>query len=104
MKISKFKNGIVFIIAISSLLGTAFTIDSRYAKQSEVVKVEEKVIKIEKRLDIKILKDRADMLQERIWKYEDRYEEKTMSDSVKELVRDLQKELDEITKQLDKGE
>jgi hypothetical protein len=43
-----------------------FAFDARYAKT-------EYVTQIEQRLDAKILKDRADALQERMWRLEDRY-------------------------------
>ena len=72
-------------------------------EQEQVKKVQESVKKVETRLDNKILKDRGNLIQERIWKYEDRYDGKKMPDTIKEVVRDLQKELDDINKKLDKG-
>jgi hypothetical protein len=84
------------------MLGTAFTIDSRYAKQDEVKQVKKEIKEVDKRLDHKILKDRADMVQERMWKLEDRYVEKKMPKAVTEAIRDLQKEYDDIIKQLGK--
>ena len=65
-------------------------------------KVEQKVQKVEKRLDVKILKDRANTLQERIWKLEDRYEKKKMPKTVQEELRKLKAELIEIQKDLEK--
>jgi hypothetical protein len=106
MKLNKAKSQIAFIVAITTLLGTAFTVDNRYAKQTQTTakidSVEQTIQKVEQRLDKKILKDRANVLQERIWKYEDRYEDKPMPDSIKEVIRDLQKEFDDVTKELDK--
>ena len=106
MILNKEKSQIAFIVAITTLLGTAFTVDNRYAKQTQTTakidSVEQTIQKVEQRLDKKILKDRADVLQERIWKYEDRYEDKPMPDSIKEVIRDLQKEFDDVTKELDK--
>jgi replicative DNA helicase len=106
MKLNKAKSQIAFIVAITTLLGTAFTVDNRYAKQTQtqekIDSVEQTIQKVEQRLDKKILKDRANVLQERIWKYEDRYEDKPMPDSIKEVIRDLQKEFDDVTKELDK--
>jgi len=97
-----FKALVGFIIAISTLVGTAFTVDSRYAKEQQVRKVEQKVQKVEKRLDKKILRDRANALQERVWKLEDRYEKKRMPKTVQEELRKLKAELVQIQKDLEK--
>ena len=105
MKLDKAKGWVAFIIALTTLLATAFTVDNRYAKQTQTTakidSVEQTIQQVEQRLDKKILKDRADVLQERIWKYEDRYEDKPMPDSIKEVIRDLEKEFGDITKELD---
>ena len=97
-----FKTTLGFLIAISTLLGTAFTVDSRYAKEEQVKKVEQKVQKVEKRLDAKILKDRANAVQERIWKLEDRYNGKKIPAAVKEELRKNKAELTQIRKDLEK--
>jgi gas vesicle protein len=85
-------------------MGTAFSVDGRYAKVDDIQQVQEKVKKVETRLDNKILKDRANLIQERIWKYEDRYEGRTTPDTIKDVIRDLEKELSDINKKLDKGQ
>jgi hypothetical protein len=54
------------VITVGSVVTMLFAFDSRYAKT-------EYVAQIENRLDTKIKKDRADMLQERMWRLEDRY-------------------------------
>jgi|TARA_Y100000310_G_scaffold170757_1_gene170941 hypothetical protein len=95
---------IAVFIGVSTMMGTAFTIDSRYAKSAEVQEVKKEVRKVDKRLELKILKDRADYLQERIWKYEDRYADRDMPKEVKEMIRTLQKEFDEIMKKITEGE
>ena len=97
-----FKTLVGFLIALSTVVGTAFTVDNRYAKEQQVKKVEQKVQKVEKRLDKKILKDRANALQERIWKLEDRYEKKKMPKTVQEELRKLKIELVDIQKNLEK--
>ncbi len=84
------------IIMLTALGGTAFTIDARYAKNDTLSSVQADIQKVETRLDRKILNDRANRLQERIWKYEDRYEDKVMPEDTKEIVRDLKRELAEI--------
>ena len=97
-----FKALVGFLITISTLVGTAFTVDNRYAKNEQVKQVEQQVQKVEKRLDKKILKDRANALQERVWKLEDRYEKKKMPKTVQEELRKLKTELVEIQKNLEK--
>ena len=88
---------IAVAVGLSTLLGTAFTIDSRYAKTDYVEQ-------IDKRLELKILKDRANALQERMWKIEDRYgmEVSDMPDDKRDQYRKLKKEYDEIMKKIDK--
>ena len=97
-----FKTLVGFLIALTTLVGTAFTVDNRYAKDEQVKQVEQQVQKVEKRLDKKILKDRANALQERIWKLEDRYEKKKMPKTVQEELRKLKIELVDIQKNLEK--
>ena len=69
MKLDKAKGWVAFIIALTTLVGTAFTLDNRYAKQTQTTakidSVEQTIQQVEQRLDKKILKDRADVLQER---------------------------------------
>ena len=88
---------IAIAVGFSTLLGTAFTIDSRYAKTDYVEQ-------IDKRLELKILKDRANALQERIWKIEDRYgmEVSDMPDDKRDQYRKLKKEYDEIMEKIKK--
>ena len=97
-----FKTLVGFLIALSTVVGTAFTVDNRYAKDQQVKQVEQKVKQVEKRLDKKILKDRANALQERIWKLEDRYNGKKIPAAVKEELRKNKAELTQIRKDLEK--
>jgi hypothetical protein len=97
-----FKTLVGFLIALTTLVGTAFTVDNRYAKDEQVKQVEQQVQKVEKRLDKKILKDRANALQERIWKLEDRYNGKKIPAAVKEELRKNKAELVQIRKDLEK--
>jgi len=89
---------------LGGVLGTAFTIDSRYAKTGEIADIKDYVQKIDKRLEIKILKDRANALQERMWKIEDRYgmEIAKMPEEVREQYRELKKEYDDIMEKIKK--
>lgn len=86
------------------MMGTAFTIDSRYAKVGDILEINEYVEQVDKRLELKILKDRADAIQERMWKIEDRYgmEIAKMPEEVREQYRELKKEYDDIMEKIKK--
>ena len=56
---------------------------------------------LENRLDVKILQDQLFNVQERIWRIEDRYENKDMSIDAKEQHRTLLEEKTQIEKDLD---
>ena len=90
------------VVGASTIIGTAFTIDSRYAKVNDMAEVNEYVQKVDKRLEIKILKDRANAIQERMWKIEDRYGEEVskMPKDKRDQYRKLKKEYDEIMEKL----
>jgi len=97
-----YKSIIAAIIGIGTVVGTAFTVDSRYAKSAEVDSISAYIASVDDRLDIKILKDRADALQSRMWKLEDRYgmDIAKMPDDVREQYRELKKEFDEIMEKI----
>lgn len=78
----------ISLIGFVTALGTSyFAIDSHYAKAEEVKK-------IELRLEQKIVGDRSDKIQERIWKFEDRYKTKDQAPpEIQEQWRILEKEL-----------
>lgn len=80
------------IIALCTLIGivfgTYFWIDSRYALSEELKKTQQ-------RLDYKIISDRANSLQERIWKIEDRCKGGKTDQTTAEELRSLKKQLDE---------
>jgi len=99
---NKFSTIVAVSIGLCTMVGTAFTIDSRYAKIEQLDKVQSFAELVDKRLDLKILKDRADALQSRMWKLEDRYgmDVSKMPDGVREQYRELKKEYDEIMDKL----
>lgn len=57
--------------------------------------------RLENRFDVKILHDRLSNVQERIWKIEDRYENKKMGTDAKEQYRLLIDEKGQIEKELE---
>jgi hypothetical protein len=83
-KLTYYASLVGFIITI---ITAYFAIDSHYAKAAEVKK-------LELRLEQKIVADRSEKLQERIWKFEDRYPDKSKAPrEVQEAWRVLEKEL-----------
>ena len=95
---------ISLIVGACTMVGTAFTIDSRYAKTSDMADVTEYVQQVDKRLEVKILKDRANALQERMWKIEDRYGDDVskMPEDKRDQYRKVKKEYDEIMEKIRK--
>jgi hypothetical protein len=95
---NKINTWVALLIGISTLGGAMFAIDARYAKTEEISDIKDYVQQIDRRLEIKILKDRANALQERTWKIEDRYgmDIAKMPETVREQYRTLNKEYDEI--------
>ena len=85
------------LISIFFIIGLLFTLDNRWAKA-------EKLELVAMRLEQKIEKDRAFILQERIWKIDDRYKWKglEMPDLVLDEYRRLNKEMQEILKELER--
>ena len=95
---------IAVVVGFCTMMGTAFTIDSRYAKVGEMSEVNEYVQQVDERLELKILKDRADAIQERMWKIEDRYgmDVANMPEDKRDQYRKLKKEYDEIMEKINK--
>jgi len=73
------------IVGISSIITIVIKVDTRWAKASDLEKVEF-------RLEQKIQQDRVDALQERMWKLNDRYNTEEMPQEVKEEYREIKKE------------
>ena len=99
---NKMNTLIAVVVGFSTMMGTAFTIDSRYAKVGDILEINEYVEQVDKRLELKILKDRADAIQERMWKIEDRYGMNIakMPDDRRDQYRKLKKEYDEIMEKI----
>lgn len=88
---------ITSIIGLMTLIGIIFSVyfwmDDRYAN-AETVK------KIEQRLDYKIKSDQAQSIRERIWRIEDKFGSTPSNPIVKEELRKLQFDLNEINGQV----
>lgn len=84
------------IVGSITIVTTAIQVDRYYAKAAEVQQ-------IEWRLDQKIIQDRVNALQERIWRLEDRYGIDTteMAPEIREEIRKLKAERKHLDKELD---
>lgn len=82
------------LVGLCSLIGAVAAVDSRYAKQVYVEKIEQ-------RLDQKIWSDRYYQIQQRIWQLQDRYPiPQNMPQSVKEELRKLKFLKEQIERKL----
>jgi len=67
------------VISLGTILGLAFGLyfhfDKKFAKAEAIESIQHHVAQVDKRLDIKILEDRRDKLQERVWDLEKRFGE-----------------------------
>lgn len=77
------------ILAGAAVVGIIYGVDSRFAKA-------EYVQQIERRLDYKIDKDRAEALQERLWRLEDRYPKGDRPPEIRDECRKLRLELNAL--------
>ena len=102
------------VISLTVVVAKVANIDARYAKAEEVAQVA-------KRLDNKIIQDRMEKLQERMWDMEDRWgerfavEKNRIHDTLEELLqfmteeardhyRDLQREYEKLERKLKEQE
>ena len=82
------------VMGLSGIISLAFGADAYFAKA-------EKLAMVEKRLEQKIIQDRASSLQEQIWRLEDRYRDKPKDPDTIDRERRLKKELQDAEKQLE---
>jgi hypothetical protein len=95
-KIREFSGAITSVlILIGAIFGGYFYIEHRFALADELEKTKQ-------RLDQKISQDRSNWIQERLWKMEDRLQERKPTDLEKEEIRKLKFEKDQIDKDLKK--
>lgn len=91
------------LLIIGSVVGATIKVDTRYAKRVEMYSVSNEINLVGIRLDQKIIQDRIDSYQSRIWKIEDRYRGKPMPQDAIEAIRQYQKEIEKLKRQLKKG-
>lgn len=88
---------------IATVVGATVKIDTRYAKSTQIVTMSKAVTFVGIRLDQKIVQDRINDLQDRIWKIEDRYRGKPMPQDAFEAIRQYKKEIRDLERKLKKG-
>ncbi len=84
------------IVLIGTVFGIYFYFEARYALAEELKKTQQ-------RLEQKIVGDRANQIQDRIWKLQDRMEERKPTASEKEELRVLQYEKELLDKAIKEG-
>jgi prolyl-tRNA synthetase len=100
--IARWKEILGLVAALAAVVGIIMAADSKYAKATDVKAVEasaQQSVKqvaaytqsVERRLNQKILQDKGDGLQDRIWKVEDRIQ--ALRDGSREVPRALVEEL-----------
>lgn len=88
----------VIIPVIIAIVSATIAVEARYAKSAYVKQVEQ-------RLDQKIVADRMDNIQDRIWKLEDRYgiSCENCPDVVNDEYRELEKEYNQLEDKINAG-
>jgi len=86
------------IIALCALVSIIFSVyfysENRYAKASDLKK-------IENRIDYKIVSDQIMSINERLWKIEDRFGDTPKDKTIKEEVRTLKESKELLNKKLE---
>lgn len=81
------------IVGLITIAGALFAVDQRYAKSQDV-----ELVSV--RLELKILQDRFNDINMRIWKLEDRYRGQPTPNEVTEEIRKLKQERDHIERMI----
>lgn len=86
MKIQTIASVVAIIMALSS---SYVYIDNRYALAADLAQVSD-------RLEFKIVEDKLNSVQQRIWMLQDRYEERPTPKTVEEELRELQRHKEKL--------
>lgn len=84
------------IVGLAALVGLCFTSVNYFATAHDLQLVAE-------RLDQKIVYDRINDLQKRVWMLEDRYKDGSMPREVRDEIRNLKREIEDLQRKLQKG-
>lgn len=94
MTLKECAGSITAVVAVVSIaFGGYFWIENRYARAEELQKTNQ-------RLEQKISQDRQNAIQERLWKMEDRLQDRKPTDLEKEEMRKLKMEQEQLDKSL----
>jgi len=98
MSLKKISIILGLVISLTVIVGAAAKLDGRWAKTEQLVMVAQ-------RLDQKIIQDRINAIQERLWRLEDKYGNiiANMISTIRDQYRRLLKEMEDLEKQLRKG-
>lgn len=97
MNLKKISVILGLIISLTVIVGAAAKLDGRWAKT-------ERLVMVEQRLDQKIIQDRINAIQERLWRLQDKYGDMVanMPEAIRDQYRRLLKEIKECEEQLKK--
>lgn len=85
----------------SSIGGGALFIEDRYENEAHAAVTVQQVVALEEDFQIHVLTEQIDQKQQRLWKYEDRLEEKPNDVESKERLRELKNEIQHLEKELE---
>lgn len=90
------------VMGVATVLGGAIALDKKYDESPELTVLQGEVELVKERLDVKILEDRIDRAQNRIWLLQDRYRGQTMPQGIQEEIRSLERDMKSWKRQLNK--
>jgi len=98
MSLKKISVILGLVISLTVIVGAGAKLDRRWAKTDQLVMVAQ-------RLDQKIIQDRINAIQERLWRLEDKYGNTIadMPETIRDQYRRLLKEIKDLEKRLKKS-
>ena len=98
MNLKKISVVLGLVISLTVIVGAGARLDRRWAKADQLVMVAQ-------RLDQKIIQDRINAIQERLWRLEDKYGNiiVDMASAIRDQYRRLLKEMKDLEKRLKKN-
>jgi len=98
MNLKKISVILGLVISLTVIVGAGAKLDRRWAKADQLVMVAQ-------RLDQKIIQDRINAIQERLWRLEDKYGNiiADLPETIRDQYRRLLKEIKDLEKKLKKS-
>ena len=99
-------------LAICSTIGVIFALDSRWVKKEDlsgtlvtIESLKESIEKLDTRFSNKLKSDRILSLQNRIWRFEEKWPDVTLApQEVRDSVREMKLEMKQLVEELKKSE